>query len=100
MHDDVSSIPNTGCNVLSNDSVVYNYHNNVRKTYIKVGSTWYYTSTSNFNSFPAGYQCVDVSTFNSRAEFYPIYIFLAFILAIFVWFFVWRLIKPLIRWRI
>lgn len=100
MNDDVSVIPSSGCNVISNSSTIYNYSSNVRKTYIQIGGKWYYTQSSDYYSIPSGYQCVDVSSINSKAEFYPVYVLIAFILAVFVWWFVWRLVRPLLRFKV
>lgn len=97
MNDDVSDIPSTGCNVISNSSTIYNYTSNTRKTFIQIGGKWFYTQSSTYTSIPTGYQCVDISSLNSKAEFYPIYILIALVLAVFVWWFVWRLIRPLMR---
>lgn len=100
MSDDVSAIPTTGCNVVTNSTTIYNYSSNTRKTYVQIGGKWFYTQSTNYSSMPTGYQCVDVSSLNSKAEFYPIFVFLAFCLAIFVWLFVWRLIRPMVRIRV
>lgn len=100
MSDDVSAIPTTGCNVVSNSTTIYNYNSNIRKTYVQIGGKWFYTQSSTYSSIPTGYQCIDISTINSKAEFYPIFIFLAFCLAVFVWIFVWKLIKPMLRVRL
>lgn len=100
MSDDVSAIPTTGCNVVSNSTTIYNYNSNTRKTYVQIGGKWFYTQSSTYSSIPTGYQCIDISTINSKAEFYPIFIFFAFCLAVFVWIFVWKLIKPMLRIRL
>lgn len=100
MSDDVSAIPNTGCNVINSSTVIYNYSSNVRKTYIQVGGRWYYTSQSSYTNIPTGAQCVDISSVNSNAVFYPIFIFIAFVLAVFVWWVVWRFIRPFLRVRV
>ena len=100
MSDDVSSIPSTGCNVLNSATTLYNYSNNSRRTYIQVGGKWIYTSQSSYSTLPSGAQCIDVDSLNSRSEFYPIFIFIAFVLAVFVWVVVWKLIKPILRIRL
>lgn len=100
MSDDVSAIPTTGCNVVNNSTTIYNYTSNTRKTYVQIGGKWFYTQSSSYTTIPSGYQCIDISTVNSKAEFYPIFIFLAFCLALFVWIFVWKLIKPMLRIRL
>lgn len=100
MSDDVSAIPTTGCNVLSSPTTLYNYSSSTRRTYIQVGGKWIYTSQSSYSTVPSGAQCIDIDVLSSRSEFYPIFIFIAFILAIFVWFVVWKLIRPILRIRL
>lgn len=100
MSDDVSAIPTSGCNVLNSPTTLYNYSNNSRKTFVQVGGKWIYTSQSSYSSLPSGYQCIDINDLNSRAEFYPLFIFIAFILSVFVWVVVWKLIKPILRIRL
>lgn len=97
MKDDTSAIPRTGCNILNNDSSIYNYTNNVRRDYVKIGGKWYHNRTQVYTYTPdySTYTCVDVSDFNSNAAFEPIYLYVSFCLAIFVWavcFGLWRII--------
>lgn len=74
MHDDISSIPNGGCNVLTGSSSLSNYNNNIRKDFIFSGSKWYLyrTQTANYGSYDISpYNCIDVTTLNSNAVFEP-----------------------------
>ena len=100
MTDDVSSIPTSGCNVLTSDTQLYNYSSNVRRTYRQVGGKWIFTAQDNYNTLPANYQCIDLSVLSSHAEFLPIYNALAFglvMVVIILWF---SVIKRVIRWRL
>lgn len=100
MNDDVSAIPSSGCNVLSSNQLIYNYNNGVRQTFINVGGKWIKSAETTYSYSPSGYECIDVGDLSSSADLYPIYIVIAFILAVFVWWLVWRLIKPILRIRL
>ena len=83
MHDDVSDIPITGCNVLSSSDTISNYNANVRKDFVFSGSKWYLyrTQTANYGSYDiSSYNCIDVTKLNSNAVFQPFIYFLGFIL--------------------
>lgn len=87
MFDDVSAIPSGGCSVLTSGTTLSWYSGNTRKDFSVNGGKWvlYRTSTTNYASYDiSGYNCIDVSTLKSNAQFEPIYYGLAFGLFIFV----------------
>lgn len=100
MYDDVSAIPTTGCNYLSSSSVIYNYYQNTRRTFVNIGGRWVQTATQSYTSIPTGYSCIDVTTLSSNSNMLPIYYFIAFVLAVFVWFLWWFVFRRLFKWRI
>lgn len=104
MKDDFSSIETgSSCYVLNNATTIYSYKNSVRTTYIQVGGKWYKNAVSNYYDIPNNAVCwsySDITSLNSNAAFEPIYLMIAFCLSIFVWFFVFRLVSKLFRWRV
>lgn len=104
MTDDFTNLETgASCYVLSNASTIYAYKNNTRTTYYQVGGKWYKAAAQTYTSVPSNTVCwtySDITALNSNAEYYPIFAFMALILAIFVWFFVFRIFSRLIRWRI
>lgn len=103
MKDDFSNVP-TGASCYSFNSAtsLYVYRNNTRDTYTQIGGKWYKTASSSYTNVPTNTVCwsySDVIAINSKAEFFPIYEFIAILLALFVWFFVYKLISRLIKWR-
>lgn len=104
MKDDFSELPSNGsCYTLNSSSTIYVYRNNTRDTYTQVGGKWYKTATSIYSSVPSSSVCwnySDITALNSKAEYFPIYEFIAVILAIFVWFFVYRLVARIVKWRV
>lgn len=80
--DDVSAIPTTGCNVLNSQSIIYNYYNGVRQTFVQVGGKWIKNSETTYTYNPGGLVCIDISTLNSNAAFEPIFYAIAFMLFI------------------
>lgn len=78
--DDVSDIPTTGCNVLNNQSVIYNYYNGVRSSYVQVGGKWLKNGETTYSYNPGSLVCIDVRTLNSNAAFEPFFYLTAFIL--------------------
>lgn len=85
MHDDVSAIPTTGCNVLSSAGAISNYNGRVRKDYVQNGGVWYHyrTQTSTYNDYDiSGYNCISVESLNSYAIYEPFVYGLAFLLFI------------------
>lgn len=104
MKDDTSEIINNAtCYTLNNATSIYAYRNNVRSTYTQVGGKWYKTAETTYSSVPSSSYCLsynDISDLNSNAAFEPIFLFIGFCLAIFVWKFVYFLWSRLVRYRI
>lgn len=83
MHDDVSSIPLTGCNVLTGDRSISNYNGRNRIDFIFNGGKWYEYrhQTSTYNDYDiTPYNCIDVSDLNTYAVFTPIMYGIGFLL--------------------
>lgn len=93
MTDDYSAIPETGCNVLSNPTTIYNYYNGVRKTYLQVGGKWIYSAQNTYTGNTSNYVCVDISNLNSFSYFEPIYQFISFCLVALVIYLFFKLIR-------
>lgn len=104
MTDDFSQlVTGASCYALSSTTSIYAYKNNIRTSYSQIGGKWYKTAESTYNTIPINTVCYsygDITKINSNAEYLPIFEFIAIILAVFVWYFVFRLISRLIRWRI
>lgn len=100
MIDDFSNIPTSGCNVLNSPTTIYNYNNGQRRTYYQVGGKWYFSSLSTYSTMPSGAQCLNSLDLSSKAEFYPVYIFIAFMLALSVWALWWFIWRRWFKWRI
>ena len=104
MTDDFTDLPNNAqCYVVNSATSIYVYRNNTRDTYTQIGGKWYQTAESSYISVPSSSVCwsyTDITSLNSRAEYYPIYAFIALVLAVFVWYFVYRLMSRLIKWRV
>lgn len=86
MLDDVSDIPTTGCTTINSQTVIYNYSNNIRRTYTQIGGKWVYTAQTTYTSLPNNSVCVDLSDYalSSYGYFYPFYMFMALCVALFV----------------
>lgn len=84
MRDDVSAIPTTGCNYLSNSETIYNYSGNVRRTFRQVGGKWFFTEQSTYQTIPTNYQCIDLSELSSYSVYEPFLYFISFCLFIVV----------------
>lgn len=101
MTDDFSELPNNAtCYVVSNSTSIYTYRYNVRDTYTKMGAKWYKTATQNYTNLPTNSVCFaysDIVQINSHVEFYPIYYTIGFLLAVFAFRFIWRVIRPLFK---
>lgn len=104
MKDDFSELETgASCYVLNSATNIYAYKSGVRSSYLQVGGKWHKTSQSSYSSVPTSSICIsysDITAINSNAAFLPIYEFIAFCLAVFVWFFVWFLFRRLVRWRV
>lgn len=104
MTDDFSDlIKGANCYVISSATSIYAYKSGTRTAYSQIGGKWFKTAENAYSSVPANSVCysyADITKINSKAEYFPIYEFIALVLAIFVWFFVFRLFSRLIRWRI
>lgn len=104
MKDDFSNIETgASCYVLNNATTIYSYKNSTRTTYVQVGGKWYKNAVSTYTNIPNNTVCwsySDITSLNSNAQFEPLYLMIAFCLAIFVWWFVFRLVSKLFRWRV
>lgn len=103
MVDDTSQVQkNAECYTINSATSIYSYSNRVRSTYTQIGGKWYKTAESSYLNLPTGAYCVDfntISTLSSNAQFFPLYLSVAFALAVFVWFFAWSLFRRLFVWR-
>lgn len=103
MSDDFTELPtNATCYTVNSATTIYSYSNNIRDTFTQIGGKWYKTATTNYSNIPTNSVCwpyADITKLDSRAEFYPIYAAIAFVMAVFVWFVVFKLISRLIKWR-
>ena len=103
MKDDFSELEtNASCYTLNSTTSIYSYRNNIRSTYTQVGGKWYKTAAQNYTNLPTNIVCFsynDITSLNSNAEYFPIFEFIAFSLAVFVWVVVYKLISRLIKWR-
>lgn len=103
MVDDTSQVvQNAECYTINSATSLYSYSNRVRSTYTQIGGKWYKSAESTYITIPTGAYCVDfdtVATLSSNSQYYPIYLMIAFMLAVFTWFFAWSLFRRLFRWR-
>lgn len=101
MKDDFSNIPNNAqCYILNNATSIYVYGNSVRDTYTQVGGKWYKSATSSYITIPNNSVCwsySDITSLNSKAEFYPIFYTIGFLLAVLAFRFIWRIVRPLFK---
>lgn len=104
MKDDFSELEKgASCYVLNSATSIYSYKGGVRTSYIQVGGKWYKAAQNAYSGIPSNSLCYsynDITAINSKAEFAPIYEFIALILAVFVWWFVFKLVSRLFRWRV
>lgn len=100
MTDDTSAIPSTGCNYISSPTTIYNYSNNIRRTYKAISGKWYFTDQTTYNTIPTGYQCADISNLSSFSYMMPIFAFIAFVLSVVVLWAVWCSYRRLLKWRV
>lgn len=104
MTDDFSDlVTGANCYAISSATVIYAYKNSTRTTYNQIGGKWFKTAENAYSGVPNNTICYaygDITKINSKAEYFPIFEFMALIMAIFVWYFVFRLLSRLIRWRI
>jgi hypothetical protein len=98
MKDDVSAIPTSGCNVLTNTGSISNYNGNTRRDYVFNGGKWYLYRSQSYQYSPdiSAYSCIDVSTLSSNAELEPLIMFIPNLLVIFTILAVFWVIKGLI----
>ena len=103
MTDDFSNLETgSSCYVLNNATTIYSYKNNNRTTYIQLGGKWFKNATQTYTNLPNNTVCwsySDITSLNSNAEFYPLFMMCAFMLAVFVWYIVFKLITRLIKWK-
>lgn len=103
MTDDISEIPsNASCYTVNSQSSIYSYRGGTRDTFTQIGGKWYKTATSSYTNIPNNAVCwsySDIAAINSNSVYLPIYEFIALTLAVFVWFFVFKLVSKFIRWK-
>lgn len=82
--DDVSSIPNTGCSVITGNNSITNYTGNTRKDFVQNGGKWYlYRTQTTINSYDvSSYNCITVSDLHTNAVYEPFFYLVAFALFI------------------
>lgn len=100
MKDDISEIPTSGCNVLSNSQTLYNYHSGVRRTFRQVGGKWIQTEHSNYQTLSPQYDCIDITKLSSNAVYEPILYFISlalFLIAVYLFFYCVRKLVYAIR---
>ena len=104
MKDDFSEVvTNATCYVLYSETVIYAYRNNVRYTYTKVGSKWWLRQQDNYSTIGNNYNCYSydvISTINSKPEFEPIFLAIAFALVVFVYLLWFMIFKRITRWKV
>lgn len=98
--DDVSAVPTTGCNALNSSTVLYNYSSGIRRTYINIGGKWFLSSQTSYNTIPASTECIDIANLSTNSDMVPVFYFIAFCLALVVWWLWWSVFRRLFRWRI
>lgn len=98
--DDVSNIPSGGCNYYNGTTIQHYSDNHNRTTYALNGRKWLEISRD-YSQY--GYNmpsvCVDISDLHSNGELEPVFDIIAFSLALFVFFFAFKLFKPLFGGR-
>lgn len=103
MKDDISEIiTNAQCYTLNSQTSIYSYSNNTRITYTQIGGKWYKTAQQTYTNLPVNAYCVSyntISDISSYNYYLPIYEAIALVLALFVWFFVFKLVSKFIRWK-
>lgn len=104
MTDDFTNIETgASCYVLNNATSIYVYKGGTRSSYSQVGGKWYKTAAQAYSTIPTNTVCwsySDITSLNSNAAYYPIFVFIAFTLAIFVWYFCFKLVSKMFRWRV
>lgn len=82
--DDTSSIPSTGCSVITGNATITNYTGNTRKDFVQNGGKWYlYRTQTTINNYDvSNYNCITVSDLHSNAVFEPLLYLVAFVLFI------------------
>lgn len=104
MTDDFSNLESgASCYVLNNTTTIYSYKNNIRTSYIQIGGKWYRSSYSTYTNLPTNIVCwsySDITSLNTNADMYPIYVMIAFMLACVVWFLFWSVFRRLFKWRV
>ena len=99
MNDDVSSIPTTGCSVLTSPTSISNYNARTRLDFTFLGGKWYpyRTQTSAYNDYDiSSFSCIDVSGLRSYNIYTPIVYGIAFLLFAFSIFLFFTTIKGFI----
>lgn len=103
MTDDTTGIiNNASCYQISNESSIYAYRNNVRYSYVRIGSKWQNTGQQQYNSVPNGVVCYnfsDIASLNSYHVFEPIYIVFALLCVIFVWILWFSIFRRITKWK-
>lgn len=104
MTDDFSDLETgSSCYVLNSATSIYSYKSNSRKTYTLIGGKWYHSATTTYTNIPTNTVCIsysDITQLNSNAAYYPIYMMISFMLAVFVWFLWFWLFRRLFKWSV
>lgn len=104
MKDDFSEIvDNASCYTIASESGLYAYRNNVRYSYTKLGTKWWLRQTDNYNNVPVNSTCYsynDIIAINSKPEFEPIFVFMALVLVVFVYWLWFNIFKRITKWKL
>lgn len=105
MTDDFSDvIQNASCYTINNSTSIYAYRNNTRYSYSQISGKWYLSSQATYTSIPTSSYCYtfnDLSSINSYSYMFPVYAFIAFCLAVFVFIFAYKVFwENLVKWRV
>lgn len=104
MTDDFSDlITGAQCYVLNNATSIYAYKNNIRSSYVQISGRWIKSAEQNYTTIPNNSFCIsynDLTQISSNTFWLPVYEFIAFALAVFVFALVWGLFRRLGRWRV
>lgn len=104
MTDDFSElINNASCYYINSENSIYAFRNSVRYRYAKLGAKWYLAETSNYYSISDSYNCRsydDIVAINSKAEFEPIFVFIALICVVFTYWLWFNVFKRITKWKL
>lgn len=103
MKDDTSEIiSNASCYQINSDTSIYAYRSNVRYSYVRIGSEWKNTAQQQYTNIGNNVICYnfsDIVALNSHQVFEPIYVTIAFICVVFVWFLWFVVFRRITKWK-